>query len=209
MHYTAMLIALLLSACPPGPSLYLPIQATNRQSVESIKLTAIGKFGLPRKERKEVPTHLHTGIDIARPGTNYTNEPIFAITTGTVMSTRTDGQYAEIIIAHELNGLKFWTAYEHIAGIVVKPGDIVNPKTPIARFMNKSELDKFGWQFDHFHFEVLKHPPQKAAPDTKHPTRFFNSYTLICKTDKDLAKYFYEPIAFLKKEMLVEKLKRD
>jgi hypothetical protein len=103
------------------------------------------------------------------------------------------------MIAHEINGLKFWTVYEHIAGILVTPGDKVQPETPFARFMNKSELNKYGWQFNHFHFETLKHPPLKLTPDAKHPTRFYSSYTLTCQTGNDLSKYFYDPIGFLKK----------
>jgi murein DD-endopeptidase MepM/ murein hydrolase activator NlpD len=197
MQYAALLIALLFLA--PKPSIYLPVNSGDRKSAESLKLTSIGKFGIARKARPDVPAHIHTGIDIVRPGANYTNEPIFAIADGTVISTRNDGAYAQIIIVHELNGPRFWTVYEHIAEIHVKPGDTVNPQMPIARFMNRNELNKYGWQFDHFHFEVLKYPPQKSAPDAKHPTRFYSSYTLVCRNDSDLAKYFYDPISFLKK----------
>ena len=199
MPFAGLLIALLLHATPAEPSFFLPVQNADRKSIASLRLTGIGKFGIPRKGRPEIPAHLHTGIDIARPGKNYGNEPVFAIAEGTVISTRHDGAYSQVIVAHELNALTFWTVYEHIAEIRVKPGDTVNPQKSFARFMNKAELDKYGWQFDHFHFEVLKHAPMKLAVDAKNPTRLYSSYTLICHSDSDLEKYFNEPIAFLKK----------
>jgi murein DD-endopeptidase MepM/ murein hydrolase activator NlpD len=201
MQIAGLIITLLLLAVPSKPSVFLPIQGSDRKSMQSLRLTDIGKFGLSRKERKTVPAHLHTGIDIMRPGNNYANEPIFVVADGTVISTRHDGPYAQVIVAHEIGTEKFWTVYEHIAEIRVKPGDTVNPQTPFARFMNRNELEKYGAQFDHFHFEVLKHPPMKLAPDAKNPRRFFSSYTLVCKNDSDLAKYFYDPIEFLKKRI--------
>ncbi len=194
----APLFLLSIAFGPRDPLPLLPVQTENRRSMGSLRLTDIGQFGLPRKARKTVPAHLHTGIDIARPGTNYKDEPILPIADGVVISTRNDGPYAQVIIAHELNQTMFWTVYEHVAGIRVKPGDPVNPKTVIARFMNKDELNRFGWQFDHFHFELLKNPPMKLAPDKRTPTRHYASYTLICHTDAELQKYFYDPLILLK-----------
>jgi hypothetical protein len=76
--------------------------------------------------------------------------------------------------------------------------DIVNPNTPIARFMNRTELNKYGWQFDHFHLEILKVKPMALNPDKLKPERYYNSYTLVCYTSNDLDKYFYNPVEFLK-----------
>lgn len=181
--------------------LQLPIR-TSGNSVKEIKLTAIGQFGLMRKPRPSVPAHFHTGIDIKRPGKNYSDEPIFPIATGIVISKRDDGAYAQLIIEHEINNTKFWTVYEHIAGIKVKTGQRVTPAESIARFMNKAELDAYGWQFDHFHFEVLKVAPVKLTRDPAKPERNFASYSLTCYTKQDLEKHFYHPLEFL-----VEKLK--
>jgi murein DD-endopeptidase MepM/ murein hydrolase activator NlpD len=162
-----------------------------------LKLTSIGKFGLPRKARPHVLAHLHTGIDIQRPYSNYENEPVFPMAPGIVISKRNDGPYAQLIIEHFLDGEKIWTCYEHIAGIKVKVRDRVEPKVPIARFMNKKELDTFGWQFDHFHFEVLKVKPMALVPGAKTPERFFNSYSLVCYSEKELEDHFYSPVNFL------------
>ena len=180
---------------------FIPIGSENRKDISKIQLTAIGEFGLVRKARKDVPSHYHTGIDIKRPAKNYDNEPIYPIANGKVISKRTDGPYANIIIEHSVNGKKFWTLYEHISGIKAEVNDAVNPEKPIARFMNKAELDKHGWQFDHFHLEILKVKPQEIKPDKEHPGRFFNSYTLTCYTDNDLEKYYFEPLSFLEKHI--------
>jgi len=176
----------------------LPINSPDRRSINSMELTKIGQFGLLRKERPGVPAHFHTGIDIKRPTQNYHEEPIFPIFEGIVISKRQDGPYAQLIIEHE-NEHKFWTVYEHIAGIEVNLYEFVNPETPIARFMNKSELNKYGWQFDHFHFEILKTQPIRLNQNRLHPERLFASHTLQCYSKEDLEKYFYHPLNFLEK----------
>jgi len=176
----------------------LPINTADRRSINSMELTKIGQFGLLRKERPGVPAHLHTGIDIKRSTKNYHEEPIFPIFEGIVISKRQDGPYAQLIIEHE-NEHKFWTVYEHIAGIEVNLYEFVNPETPIARFMNKNELNKYGWQFDHFHFEILKTQPIRIKQNRLHPERLFASHTLRCYSQEDLEKYFYHPLDFLEK----------
>ncbi len=175
-----------------------PINSIDRKDFSKIKLTNIGQFGLIRIARSNVPEHYHTGIDIKRPNNNYDNEPIFPLSEGKVISIRTDGAYAQLIIEHEMNRKKFWTLYEHIAGIKVKVNDLVKPSIPIARFMNKDELNRFGWQFDHFHLEILKVRPKEMKPDKEHPERYFYSYTLTCYSLNDLHKYFFDPIGFMK-----------
>ena len=180
---------------------FLPVNNNNRKKITEIQLTEIGKFGLIRKARKKVPSHIHTGIDIKRPYPNYINEPIFGISKGKVISKRTDGPYAQLIIEHEINNKKFWTVYEHIAGIEVDLNQFVSPEKPIARFMNKEELTKYGWQFDHFHFEILKIMPVHIKPDKLHPDRHYNSFSLICYKPEDLEKYYYDPLDFLKEKL--------
>ncbi len=173
----------------------------DRKDISQIQLTEIGKFGLIRKERKMIPSHLHTGIDIKRPGKNYINEPIFVIASGKIISKRTDGPFAQLIVEHHIGNTVFWSVYEHIAGIVANLNETVYPDKPVARFMNKMELDKYGWQFDHFHLEILKLKPEKIKPDKFHPERFYNSFTLICYKATDLEKYYFNPIHFLKENL--------
>jgi murein DD-endopeptidase MepM/ murein hydrolase activator NlpD len=175
----------------------LPIHSGDRKDISKVQLTKIGQFGLMRKARPKVQAHYHTGIDIRRPGSNYESENIYPISKGVVISKRTDGPYANLILAHEINGVKLWSLYEHIAGIEVQIGDEVQPEKAIARFMNKSELDKYGWQFDHFHFEVIKVKPQKVKPTEKNPGHYYNSYSLVCYTLNDLKKYYFDPLDYL------------
>ncbi len=172
---------------------YLPFNAENRQSWEEVRLTNIGEFGLTRKARPTVPEHLHTGIDFKRPSDNYVDSPVYPAAIGKVISLRDDGPYAQIILEHNMGNHKVWTVYEHIAGIHVVYGQFVNPEYPIARYMNKDELDKYGWQFDHFHFEIMKIKPKPILPDKDKPHRFFYTYCLVCYNQSELEKRYYHP----------------
>ena len=176
--------------------IHLPIDVADRKSFYEIVLTEIGEFGLQRKARPSIPAHLHTGIDIKRPGKNYDDEPIYPIADGVVISKREDGPYAQLIVEHNISGQYFWTVYEHIAGIKVELHQPVNSNEPIARFFNRMELDKHGWQFDHFHFEILKKRPNQIRPQPSLPERLFKSYTLDCYTEEKLNSLFYNPLSF-------------
>ena len=186
---------------PIKENFLLPVNFNDRKNISLIRLTEIGEFSLYRKARKTVPGHLHTGIDIKRPVKNYNNEPIFSIAEGKVISIRTDGAYAQIIIEHQFENYQIWSLYEHIAGIKVKVNEVVGTKKTIARFMNKAELDKFGWQFDHFHLEILKLKPSALKPSKSQPERYYNSFSLICFNKEDLYKYYYDPMEFLSQRL--------
>ncbi len=201
MLFSTMLIISLLSlvksASQESIGWYLPINVANRQSLENVRLTAIGEFGRQRQARPAVPAHLHTAIDLMRPKKNYVDEPIFPAAKGTVISLRTDGPFAQIIIEHhESNSEIVWTVYEHIAEVSVELDEIVDPQRAIGRFFNKNELDKFGWQFDHLHFEILKQPPRRVKHDPRLPLRLYGAYTLECYNQDDLRKYYHEPRDF-------------
>ncbi len=187
------LLLLAFISAVQNPSIRIPIEA------EEIRLTRIGNFGINRKARPGIPAHLHTGIDILPPNKNYySNEPIFPIAKGIVISKRTDGPYAQLIIEHDQSDRVFWTVYEHIAEIQVELFQPVDTNTPIARFFMANELDKIGWQFNHFHFEILKKQPIKIEIEAGKPERLFNSFSLICYTKESLHSHFYDPIKFLK-----------
>ncbi len=194
-----LLIAILLNGLinPNQESrVFLPIHTKDRHSLSQLELTSIGAFGVKRKARKDIPSHYHTGVDIKRPDGNYDNDPIYPIAKGIVISKRTDGPYAQLIIEHELDNKKFWSLYEHIAGVCVDINSDVQPEAPMARFMNKGELDRYGWQFDHFHLEIIKIKPTSLKPTFTNPDRFYNSYSLICYSVDELEKYFIDPIIF-------------
>lgn len=169
----------------------IPINANN------ISLTEIGSFGIERKARIHVPAHLHTGIDIKRPNKNYNHARIYPIARGRIISKREDGPYAQLIIEHSTEDGVYWTLYEHIAEIRVNLGDEVDANTEIARFFNREELGQHGWQFDHFHFEVLKEAPIAIAPTQALPDRFYKAFTLTCFSYDDLMRNYYDPMYFL------------
>ena len=199
MIYSCLLV---LNLFLPQPLFLVPVNSEDRSYVGSIQLTEIGDFGIMRKARPTVKEHLHTGIDILPPNSNYeSDEPIFPFTDGIVISKREDGPFANIIIEHDINGELVWSVYEHIAGIKVEIGEHVIPTRPIARFFKAEELNKIGWQFNHFHFEILKSQPIPIEASEIHPNRNFNAYTLSCHTPSDLQQHYYSPLIFLRKMM--------
>ena len=197
MRIAFFITILIILGAHSSEKVHIPVKNHTQKNVIEIKLTEIGQFGLLRKPRPGIPAHFHTGIDIMRPTDNYVDEPIFPIARGKVISKRHDGPYANLIIEHDYLGIKFWSLYEHISGIIVNLNDDVFPNQPIAHFMNKSELDRYGWQFDHFHLEILKVQPMKLEPNKEHPALLYKAYSLVCYTEDDLNKYYYNPIIFL------------
>ncbi len=183
-------------------SWHLPINTYTSDSIGEINLTKIGAFGLMRKARPKVKEHLHTGVDIKRPKDNYDNEPVFSSSSGTVISIRDDGPFAQIIIEHKVSeDEKLWTVYEHIAGIIVSVNDEVLADQQIARFMNKDELNEYGWQFDHIHFEVMKVKPIPVQPDDRKPYRYFATYCLLCFDFRQLEERYYNPLVFFDEKL--------
>jgi hypothetical protein len=194
---TILFIVLILYLPVISQLCLVPISVPNRSLTDYLQLTPIGAFAAHRPERSGIPAHLHTGIDIKRPTLNYLNEPIYPIASGLVISVRHDGPFAQVIIKHEFPETGHtWSVYEHIAGISCSPGDSVNPLISIARFMNRPELEQYGYQFDHLHLEILKQPPKPVLPSPELPDRFFCTYNLICYTEKDLLFYYINPLQF-------------
>jgi len=177
----------------------VPVKVQDRSVIDDLQLTPIGAFATYRPDRPGIPAHLHTGIDIKRPDKNYFDEPIYPIASGKIVSVRCDGPFAQIIIEHDFPEIgNIWSVYEHVAGISGAPGETVNPFTPIARFMNRQELEQFGYQFDHLHLEILRQPPQPVLPTPELPHRFFRTYNLICYTEKELIYYYINPLQFFR-----------
>lgn len=183
-----------LPVCGYSEGWRLPVDC----SLDSIRLTRIGAFGLFRRARPGVPAHLHTGTDFARPSKNYADEPVYPVARGRVVSLRDDGPYAQLIVEHRLPGsLTLWTVYEHVAGIRCSLGDSVCPPRPIARFMSRRELDRHGWQFDHLHLELLRVPPPPRRPDPRLPYCKLMTYGLSCYSREELETRYLDPVEFL------------
>jgi hypothetical protein len=176
---------------------YLPVNVRDRQSLESVQLTTIGDFGMLRKARPGIPAHLHTGIDLKRPNQNYYAELVFPVAVGKVISIRDDGPYAQIIIQHKLPNARYiWTVYEHIAGIQVRINQDVDPFRPIARFMTADELNRYGWQFDHVHLEILKIQPSARPPEKAQPFLRYGTFALDCHNLSELEERYFSPLEF-------------
>jgi murein DD-endopeptidase MepM/ murein hydrolase activator NlpD len=182
---------------------YIPANYKNVTNVNQIRLTKIGDFGLLRKARPGVPKHYHTGIDIQRPDTNYVNEPIFPACSGEIISIIDNGPYSQMIIEHKLETDTLWTVYEHFHVLKKEIGLKVTPVDTIGYYFNKTELNKHGWQFDHFHFEVNKIKPMPINPTKENPKRYFKSYCLICYNEKQLNERLFNPLVFLKDKITV------
>lgn len=175
----------------------LPINTPSRKSFNGVQRTSIGEFGVMRKARKGIPAHFHTGIDLKRPSGNYVNEPIFPASNGVIVSLRDDGPFSQIIIEHTaIDGKKVWTVYEHLVPSGSVLGRHVSPADTIGRFFSREELQRYGWQFDHLHFEIMKVPPPVTRYREELPQYRFSTYALVCYTREILEERMIDPIIF-------------
>jgi len=205
MPYILIFVMLLSAAFDSFSQWYIPANYTNTDKPEEIKLTQIGGFGLLRKARPNVPAHYHTGIDIRRPGTNYFNEPVFPARDGEVVSIIDDGPYSQVVMKHVYENSIYWTVYEHIRVNVKEIGKKLTVHDTIGFFFNRSELDKYGWQFDHFHFEIIRVEPVVFIPNKKYPLRHYRTYAITCYTKEELNTRLESPLQFLKGKLSIRK----
>jgi murein DD-endopeptidase MepM/ murein hydrolase activator NlpD len=189
----------LIAAIPSYSQWLLPINCRDRSSVENIHLTDIGRFGTLRKARPTVPAHYHTGIDIVRPHQNYSDEPVFPARKGVVASIIDNGPFSQIIIKHECNNMLYWSVYEHIKVKPIKVGKFINPLDTIGYYFNKDELNKYGWQFDHLHFEIIKCQLIPLKPTARYPNRFYCTFAIKCFTKKELYERLVDPMDIFNK----------
>jgi hypothetical protein len=177
---------------------YLPAQYGGVTDIDSVKLSKIGAFGLVRKARPGIPEHFHTGIDIRRPGSNYLCEPVFPASSGRMASIVDNGPFSQIIIEHAFDNDTLWTVYEHVHVLKKEINLQVSPFDTIAWYFNRDELNRYGWQFDHFHFEIMKIRPPRCKAGADNPFRRYYTYALTCYTRKTLDERMEDPMVFLK-----------
>ena len=136
--------------------------------------------------------HLHTGIDLINPR-DGSGGKVYAAASGKIVSIYAKEPHFSIMIRHRLPSEEtIWTVYVHVTKVKVKEGDLVSNDTIIAHLMDKSQLKKYGWEFNHLHFEVLKYPRISE-------TGKYLSFSTECKTKKEVEKHFYNPVTFLQK----------
>jgi hypothetical protein len=191
------LLVLLSFSLPLSAQWRVPANYQKIDNIDQIKLSPIGQFGLQREARPGVPAHYHTGIDILRPNSNYHNEPVFPTNNGTIVSIIDDGPYSQIVIEHVFENHKFWSVYEHIKVVVTEINREVSWNDTIGFFFNKEELHRYGWQFNHVHFEINKIEPLKATPTEKKPVRYYKTYAIVCYTKDELNARLENPLTLL------------
>ena len=170
----------------------LPLNTNDRKDWSTVFLEPDAHFKALRAPFDSVKLHYHTGIDLVNKTTESPGEPVYAIAAGRVIAIEDPPPQRRITIEHRLpNGEKVWSVYIHIIDEKVKVGDTVNSETVIAQLMNATELEYFGWDYNHVHLEIMKKLPPNVA-------KFYQRKTFSCYTIAEVDKYFYDPEEFLK-----------
>lgn len=170
----------------------LPLNTTDRQDWSTIFLEPDAHFKALRAPFDLVKLHYHTGIDLLNKTIESFGEPVYAIAAGKVIAIKDPPPQRRITIEHLLpNGEKVWSVYIHIIDEKVKIGDIVDSETVIARLMNATELEYYGWDYNHVHLEIMKVLPPYVS-------EFYQRKTFSCYTLEEVNKYFYDPKEYLK-----------
>ena len=160
--------------------LFSPFLSDDRRSMRSVRLRAHDGYGAYRRG------HLHSGLDLA----GKPSEPVYAVGAGRVVGFVGEFPNRAVLIRHRLkNGDIFFSGYYHVADMRVKPGDIVDETTRIARLFSKDEQRRSRFPACHAHLEIRKRVDDGGK----------SSYT--SKTMKELGLYFHDPMRFLKSHM--------
>jgi hypothetical protein len=187
----------ILIAIPLYSQWYLPANYRGVADPQKMQLTKIGAFGLLRKARPTVPAHYHTGIDIMRPDSQYDKQPIFPAKDGVVVSILDEGPFSQVVIKHTDNNRTYWSVYEHLHVRINKINISITPFDTIGYFFSKDELNRYGWQFDHFHFEILKLEPPKFKTAGVNSLRNYKTFGILCFSREDLYMRQEDPLEFL------------
>lgn len=196
MVFLILPFLLLLKGSPDsGPG--EPLQSPFFHSEKKLTLTGIGEFGMWRKDRPGIPGHFHAGIDLARPVPDHEEVLIYPVAKGILISIRQKGPWSQVIIEHGKGRTVWWSVYEHFIPDTGKPGDPVHPDQPIGRLMTLSELNRYGWQFNHLHLELMKILPVPLKPTKEEPDRRFITHGLACFNREKLRKTYWNPADWL------------
>jgi murein DD-endopeptidase MepM/ murein hydrolase activator NlpD len=193
---TSILLQILI-AIPLYAQWYIPANYRGITDPQKVQLTEIGAFGLLRKARPAVPAHYHTGIDIVRPDSQYYKQPIFPAKEGVVVSIYDNGPFSQIVIKHTDNNINYWTVYEHLHVKIRKINIPISPFDTIGYYFCKDELNRYGWQFNHFHFEILKIEPPRIQMIKDNSLRYYKTFGIVCFTREELFVRQENPLEFL------------
>ena len=175
----------------------IPLGTKNRGDFSSIKWEKDAKFMSPR-----IGGHLHTGIDLMKYNRN-SEAKVYAASNGRVVSIYATEPNRSLMVMHKLEtGEIIYSVYVHITDIQVSIGEIVDCNTIVGRLMNAEQLNKYGWEFNHIHFEILKSKPRIEDPGK------YLSYSVLCKTPKEVDAHFYNPVTFFQKMWKIESARK-
>jgi murein DD-endopeptidase MepM/ murein hydrolase activator NlpD len=173
----------------------LPLDTGNRLDWSTIVFESDAHFKALRRTGRYRGTRLHTGLDLQNGGRMGTlggpGEMVYAIAAGEVVKISGSLPNKRMVISHQLpDCLTVWSSYLHIADPRVREGEQVTPQTVIARRLNTAELRRYGWGYNHLHFEIFKKLP---VPRNNHYTWM----SQFCYTSGQVDRYFFNPYDFL------------
>ena len=169
----------------------LPFNTLNRKDFSTIQFERDAGFKAIRPSYDGFPPHYHAGVDMQIRQSSTIAADVYAIASGIVVQIADSPPLRRIVIQHKLPfGRSIWSVYLHVVEEKVKIGDRVTSQTVIARTLNRSELNYFGWKYNHLHLEIMKKPP--LAVQNPYQRRSFN-----CLSPEQVDKYFWDPVKFL------------
>jgi murein DD-endopeptidase MepM/ murein hydrolase activator NlpD len=175
----------------------IPLDVERRTDFGLIKWEKDAYFLSPR-----IGGHLHTGVDLMKYNQDA-GAKVYATSAGRVVSIYAREPNKSIMIMHKLTtGESIYSVYAHITDVQVSVGDTVDSNSFIAHLMNVEQLDKYGWKFNHVHFEILKKEPRVGE------TGNLLSYSVLCRTKEQVDQHFYNPVSFLKEKWQIESVSK-
>lgn len=182
-----------ISAPTPMATVWkLPLKTVDRQDWSTVRLEPDAHFKSLRAPFGPVKLHYHTGIDLQNGSVIEPGEPVYAIAAGKVIAIEDPPPQRKIVIEHVLpDENRIWSVYYHIIGEQVQVGDRVDTETIIARIMNASELDTYGWEYNHVHLEIMK----KLSPPV---SEYYERKTFTCYSAAEVDAYFSDAEVWLK-----------
>lgn len=168
-----------------GVDFHSPFLDPDRKDFKLLRSRFISAYGDFRSSYQ--PGHLHAGIDLA----GDFKERVFSIGRGRVVHIFRQFPHKTIVIQHyHPDGTSVYSVYTHVEEIDVEKGDWVDSDTPLARLLDREELEKadFGTP-NHLHLEIR----------TSYEDEGSASYSSM--TREELDRFCVDPLVFFEKHL--------
>ena len=167
---------------------YLPFALEDRKSLKQVKVISI--FGDHRDSY--LSGHIHTAIDVNPLKPKDKLIPVFAMANGVVCSVHLAENQKTVVVKHKLkDGSVMFTSYKHLKEVYVTQGQQVTQSSKLARLFTVQESKKYGGDYHHLHLEI-----RKSFDD-------YGCASWLTMNDQQLNLRFYNPLSFLKKELVL------